>query len=346
MNANYDLAFSMSVQILQDYSTNEVPVNLKEIIHNLKRTIRTCSYTKYSQKSGLSIQEICDFFESNLGACAYNPGNERYIIYYNDTKMNIGLNRFTIAHELGHIFLEHHKKADTDIMLRKGISGAVYKTFENEANCFARNLLAPHPLVTLVTDVSKDYSISDIMVAFNISYEAAKTRRKLLANDGYRIKKNHKEYFYQYKINYGYYCHTCMNAEAGNSRYCKICGEENSVFLKGVDRLHYEDGVKLDENMRVMKCPRCDNEGFTDNANFCKICGTKLYNHCLGEEIRDYNGNYEETIYHANPSNARFCETCGNITEFFKEKFLNSWEEYQKELNDMLGIPNDDDIPF
>lgn len=119
------------------------------------------------------------------GACAYDHKKERYVIYYNDTKKNEGLTRFTIAHELGHIFLEHHKRADTDIMLRKGISASVYKAFENGANCFARNFLSPQPLVPLVTDITQDYSIDEIKEAFNISHDAAITRRKLFKNNSY-----------------------------------------------------------------------------------------------------------------------------------------------------------------
>ncbi|WP_423828267.1 ImmA/IrrE family metallo-endopeptidase [Sporotomaculum syntrophicum] len=52
----------------------------------------------------MNIPEICDYFESDLGACAYNRDQEKYVIYYNDTKNNRGLKRFTVAHELGHIF--------------------------------------------------------------------------------------------------------------------------------------------------------------------------------------------------------------------------------------------------
>jgi len=347
MRADYDLAVSESIKALHDYGYNEVPIVLNKILRALNRSVKTCSYTKFSIQTGLTIEDICDYFESDLGACAYDHKRERYIIYYNDTKMNTGLTRFTIAHELGHIFLQHHRKADTDIMLRKGISAGAYKRFENEANCFARNFLSPQPLVISLADASNCYSITEVSEAFNISYDAATARINFLSVDGYRIQPEHKVYFGQYNLLYGYYCMNCKSAEAGHSQYCKICGEENSVFVKGVDRLIYGDGVELDENMKVLKCPLCDNEDFSENAEHCKICGTKVYNYCLGQEIYDYNGNFDDRIYHKNPSNARFCETCGNKTEFFQNKLLKPWDVYQNEINDFLGVPDDsDNIPF
>ena len=195
-----------------------------------------------------------------------------------------------------------------------------------------------------MTDVSSltQHAVYDVMDAFNISFEASIARIKLLRPDGYRIRREHIAYFNQYHIRYGYFCEECKNAEINPNSFCKICGAEHSVFEKGVDRLIYGDGVKLDENMRVLKCPRCDNEEFNEKADFCKICGSKVYNYCLGEIIYDYNGNIEDTHYHKNDSNARFCETCGRETVFFENKFLKPWKEYQDYINAMID-DNDDE---
>lgn len=116
----------------------------------------------------------------------------------------------------------------------------------------------------------------------------------------------------------------------------------------------YDDDCSMDENLKVVECPLCDNEQFSENADRCRICGTKLYNYCLGQEIYDYHGNLEDTIYHKNPSNARFCETCGMQTEFFKQGLLKSWDKYRQEIDEMLGtdkenssVPfTEDDLPF
>jgi hypothetical protein len=77
MRANYSLAVSESIRALQDYGYREVPIQLRKILKALERTIKLCSYSKLSRQSGMSIEEICDYFESDLGACAYDRTRER-----------------------------------------------------------------------------------------------------------------------------------------------------------------------------------------------------------------------------------------------------------------------------
>lgn len=94
--------------------------------------------------------------------------NGLFIIIYRDTEPSHRC-RFTIAHELGHIFLGH--------LL---INTTAYRTFavrddnESAANVFARDLLAPacvlHELNVL--------SAKDISKLCNISLEAATYRAK------------------------------------------------------------------------------------------------------------------------------------------------------------------------
>lgn len=114
--------------------------------------------------------------------------------------------------------------------------------------------------------------------------------------------------------------------------------------------MFYNDGVDIDGNSRAILCPKCKNEEFSGKAEFCRICGTGLYNKCEGEwdSYNDY------LVQHDNPGNARFCETCGKPTLFFKEGFLKDWEQVQAECipeqntNDAnFDIPEEDpDIPF
>jgi len=133
--------------------------------------------------------------------------------------------------------------------------------------------------------------------------------------------------------------------------------------------MKYNDGYKVDDNMRVIECPKCENEIFSGDAVYCKLCGTRLFNECEGEPEYNYNGELIDTHYHKNLGDARYCETCGQPTCFLKEGFLKSWEEakkYIEELDTMdswvldedvaattedlttpsYDIDNDDDIPF
>ena len=89
----------------------------------------------------------------------------------------------------------------------------------------------------------------------------------------------------------------------------------------------YDDGIEMDENGRAKVCPVCGNEQFSENADFCRICGFAVYNLCEGTPIHDDFGNYEGVEQHRNAGNARFCEKCGQPTHFFKSKILRPFDE-------------------
>ena len=111
----------------------------------------------------------------------------------------------------------------------------------------------------------------------------------------------------------------------------------------------FNDGVQTDDEMRAKFCPRCKNEKLSTHADYCKICGLRLYNYCLGETITDPNGNHPDWIeYHKNDSDARFCEKCGTETIFFEQGLLRTWEDIknEKETNDFEVLVPNDDIPF
>ncbi|WP_335871057.1 ImmA/IrrE family metallo-endopeptidase [Bacillus sp. 2205SS5-2] len=327
MIANYNRAVIESINTLQDYyDLNQAPIDLSIILNSLSRTIRLCSYTEYAKIYNLSIKDIIDYFESDLGACIYNKKQEKYIILFNDTQNNPQLDRFTIAHELGHIFLEHHQEANTDTLLKKNLSIGQYKKFENEANCYARNLLSPIPLVDRITDSTPRISIHDISDAFDISYTAARTRQNLYREDCRRMNGDYYNYFKSYNILFGYYSTNCNNGEIDISEFCKICGEKDSIFEKSINRTFYT-GAQVNNEKRVVECPKCSNEIFSDEAKFCKICSTPLYNHCEGHPILDSFGNEMDRIYHISDGSARYCKECGSKTIYYNRGLLNNWEE-------------------
>ncbi|HHV13961.1 MAG TPA: hypothetical protein GXX75_27215 [Clostridiales bacterium] len=126
----------------------------------------------------------------------------------------------------------------------------------------------------------------------------------------------------------------------------------------------YDDGFAMDVNLRVTQCPKCGNEQFSNEAEFCRICGVSLYNLCEGEDIYDYNGKFDHHEEHKNSGNARFCEKCGRPTYFFKEAFLLPYDDVREEYVErylkanptaisgntvmvLTGVSDDnDDLPF
>lgn len=79
-------------------------------------------------------------------------------------------------------------------------------------------------------------------------------------------------------------------------------------------------------------CPVCENEDFSEDSLHCKICGTNLYNDCDGVHYQDYNGYEQIGDIHHNPSNARYCETCGAKTQYFKNGILCDYKNYKEDL--------------
>ena len=149
----YKNARNASWQCLIDFNVSSLPVMVSKIakasdIAIIKNSIVGLLKT---DKSGITIFQ-----------------NKKFYIIYNDTE-NSRRCRFTIAHELGHIFLGH--------LL---INTPEYKTFairednESEANVFARDLLAP----ACVLHELKVFTARDIANLCNISLEAATYREK------------------------------------------------------------------------------------------------------------------------------------------------------------------------
>lgn len=152
----YKNARNASWQCILDCDIQELPVRLTNIIEktdNVKLIKNSQVDLLHHDVSGMTI----------LNSDTFN-------IIYNDTEPSTRC-RFTIAHELGHIFLGH-------LMINK----TAYRTFqlsdENEiaANVFVRDLLAPacvlHELHAL--------QAADIARLCNISLEAATYREARL----------------------------------------------------------------------------------------------------------------------------------------------------------------------
>ena len=432
---NYRLAAEKAVEVLEDYEITQAPIELKFIFEALSREIQLLTYHDYMRESGKTLEEAIADFDSELGVCMFEPSANRFLIYYNS-----GLSdewcHFTLAHELGHIFLEHHNRAGTNKLSRSFVPQKIYDIYEKEANVFARHLLSPAPLAYSLYNERPRNIVQTFEIAFNITKLAARVRLDKLKRDikdysnsmiravqkieiqckpmcwgckhlvpkgakycpfcggsnilhflWYKpipdeIPANHAGVFRQCpRCNNNVisedarYCIICgfpvRNLCLGNSRdgehinpsyakYCVVCG--NKTIMHKIDwkdevgtSMKYEDGVPFDsETMRVMECPLCHNEEFGDNAKFCRICGTDLYNYCDGLVFEDDgNGSYVKDR-HPNPSNARFCEICGRPTCFGEKGILCNYESYpnnnhgkqQAVIGPTPAHIKDDDIPF
>ena len=91
------------------------------------------------------------FFPGDLAhrlqmACAVTLTYPAFCIVYRDDLAGSGRLRFALAHELGHLFMNHYR--DYPDRMFSGMSSDRF--LEEEADAFARNLLAPVPLVDVI----------------------------------------------------------------------------------------------------------------------------------------------------------------------------------------------------
>lgn len=320
---NYSRVYKTVIEVVQKYKLCTIPIDLNSIIAQ-SPNLELCSYSQFS-KNKCSIQETINFFGSELGAYARSRDGSKCVIYYNDTKNNIGLDRFTIAHELGHHFLGHSKYMLDGKVLLRGLPNSEYDAIEKEANCFARNLLSPIYIVYSLKIIFDD--IEKIKDIFRVTKAAARTRVKSYSFDLEAMtKKNQTIFDLQFKeslcrIRELVKCNICgYYFSKFNATHCPICGNDDAqnIFTTygGITPMIY-DGL-VTENGKVKECPVCQNEKLYSGEH-CPICGTKIVNRCTKQECRHIQEGY-----------ARHCVDCGAPTTFLENHLLKAWNAGQE----------------
>ena len=188
-------------------------------------------------------------------------------------------------------------------------------------------------LVSLMCDISKKAAEKRLTQLAKNDYGSFDTQDKLFRNfysycstRGYldSIFKTANRYqssrIYPDLCKHSRVCYHC-NAfiEESCQRYCHICGGEvpavdrysplkisEGYFYIGYDFLYegkYYPEIETRNDNRVLFCPICKNHEFSDETNYCRICGTSLYNRCKNENkvIDGY---------------CRYCPDCGAKAEF------------------------------
>lgn len=145
---DYKASRDLSWQILIDQNIDVLPVRISDICRALGIRLRG-----YSQSHDLlSSIGLCDVCTETDG---FTIGG---MIFYNDIDCTIARQRFTVAHELGHILLHH-----TGDLINREPSPADNPK-ETAANVFASRLLAPACVLwgCGVTNAEQIAQLSDI----------------------------------------------------------------------------------------------------------------------------------------------------------------------------------------
>ncbi|WP_054876432.1 ImmA/IrrE family metallo-endopeptidase [Oxobacter pfennigii] len=355
----YSLIKRIVYNLLKASEITSLPVDIEKINSHIKKNIkcRLIPYSMHMKKFNLTITEMIRYADSKDGCTDYSVKKDSYLIYYNDININESNRiRWTIAHELGHVMLGHHKLSDKTRIFRSKLSDKEYGILESEANYFASSLFAP-PIILNALEVK---SASDIQSYCQLSNEASINRfnsyKKWKANQFFSAE-DIKVIALFFNFIHSRMCTKCNYTfiADSNTNFCPICG--NNKLIRGDGKMKYKEGVPLYDDGHAKICPRCDNEDVSGSEAYCKICGAYLIQECSGKTAFDVDN--EEYVVEPGcnvklTSNARYCTVCGRTSTFYKYDYLKSWSEEKNEIEneqqqsdfESTTLINDDSIPF
>ena len=154
--------------------TIQFPIDIKNIINYLPNC-RYMSYQDFARINNCSINDVIQLCESKSGCTHYDIMQNRYLILCNQSTQNnnnIGRQRWTCGHEIGHIVCNHHVISAYEKLSENSLLHINNSEYEMEADYFAATILAPFPLFKLF---HINYS-SDVRNTFGLSIEASTYR--------------------------------------------------------------------------------------------------------------------------------------------------------------------------
>lgn len=166
-NPDYKRAEQLAYETLIDYSDGEIPIDIKKIIEK-HENITLMSYSKFQKNLQLTFDKIVDIYGSEHGFTIYDSKKDIYLIVYNDLDDPATI-RWTIAHELGHVKQEHLKRADYNLIHYNNGEHPM----EKEANTYAKQILAPFPLIAKIKECNHGFNIvrpDEISSIFDINF--------------------------------------------------------------------------------------------------------------------------------------------------------------------------------
>lgn len=335
----YNYCYEKACEFLEHYHIISYPIEPLDIIN--QESYGLICYSELMDLYNCSTEQVCKCMCSDDGKTIWDENN--YTIAYNDIDKNEDRIRFTLMHELGHIFLNHLIDFDKTEILRCQLNKSEYKVLENEANAFARNVLAPIGMVVQLKKCSAD----EISHVFGLTHDATRTRLDFLQLDKRHI--NQQGLFIQMRNVFNNFCSktVCTTCGAGFSTkyrfFCPICGSINTLKWGDGDKMKYTL-LPTHENNKLKECPICQNEDTLIEGNFCQICGSELVNRCENQNCT--NANFL-------PSNARYCPICGISSTFYSNGMLKAWNYSEPELGDPMFMDSqltlndlDEELPF
>ncbi len=155
------------LELYERMDTISYPIRPETLLPCVPRSCRALTYQKAAEVAGCTVGDIAVLCKSNSGATHYDPERNRYLILYN-ASMNSGRIRWTLGHEIGHIYIGHLETIE-EAEIAYTEQREFYNRFESEADYFTWNLLAPLPIMREMGI----RSVSEIKTVYGLSAQAA-----------------------------------------------------------------------------------------------------------------------------------------------------------------------------
>lgn len=166
-----DTALVKLVQFLPSFS---IPFNFS--VFDTFANFKIITFSKLAKVSDTPIDKVVYYLNSQNAVLSYNSSKNQWCVFYNDTNIDFiksNRYRFSIAHEIGHLFLGHLNN-NSPMDLQQHLSDQQYKAMERQADKFSAKLLCPFISFKMYNinspqDISNIYKVS--MQSANIMYE-------------------------------------------------------------------------------------------------------------------------------------------------------------------------------
>lgn len=166
---NYEYATNAAYDILQQYDGYFPQIDIYKIFDNMKN-VKIYKYSEFSKRFNIKAYDFEHLIApSEYGYTIFDKKKNKWLLHYNEIKSEETI-RFTLAHELGHIVLNHTNDNEYN---------------DREANCFARNILCPLP----IRDMYNLKTPLDYCECFFISQPMAVATIANYKSDSYYISK-------------------------------------------------------------------------------------------------------------------------------------------------------------
>lgn len=174
---DYSSIKKLSEEVHMSIKEPVLPIKVKPLINVLiKKDLIVNTFNQYTDIATIDYNKFICSAPSKDGTLRYFPDTNSYILLYNK---NVQRERktWTIAHELGHYYANHHIKMLNYLKENETIPNELNTVLEQEANCFAREFLAPTCLIQIamavlnILDFVGIYTIVRSM--FRLSQEAS-----------------------------------------------------------------------------------------------------------------------------------------------------------------------------